>query len=107
MAEFMTGAVAAVKRGKNCLKTRLVSRLGIAEPGYFSVKLKIDSAGRSMPLLTDNYLSFSVYCSHLILPFLVFGSPGTRLLVHQIVFLTVDEQHDIRVLLNGARLPQI
>src|SRR5580693_1555597 len=84
-----------------------MSRLEISEAGYFSVKLQIDRSGRSVPLLANNDLGLSENGFHISLPFLVLDRPRTRFLVHEIVLPTIDEHHDVCVLLNRTRLAQI
>src|ERR1700691_2190254 len=93
--------------GKGGLKTRPMRRIEIGEAGHLSIKLQGYRSGRSVALLSNNDLGLSVHGIHLRQPCVVFRGSGTRFLVRQVVFLAVDKEHDVRVLLNGAGFTQI
>src|SRR5215468_2472914 len=56
------------------------------------LELQVDGAGRAMALLADDHLGLAVRGFHLGLPLDVLVGAGPRLLVAEIVSLSVDEQ---------------
>src|SRR6185312_3687889 len=79
----------------------------IAETGYARLELKFDGAGRAVALFADDHLGLAVHERHVEHPFLVFRSTRAWLLVGEIIFLTIDEHHDVGVLLDRAGFAQV
>src|SRR3984885_6618879 len=71
-----------------------------AEPGHLGVELKLDRSGRPVALLTDYDFRPPVGRLHLRHPGDVFLRAGPRLLVLKVIFLPVDEHHDVSVLFD-------
>src|SRR4051794_38721474 len=78
----------------------LTVRREVAEPRDRGFERQIDGAGRAVALLADDDFGLAVREVHVQPPFLVLGRARARLLHGEVVFLAIDEQHDVSVLLD-------
>src|SRR5438105_4467134 len=67
----------------------------VLELGEARVELQFDNAGGAVALLADDHLGHTMHLAHAVLPFLMLGGVGAGLGAAQIIFLAVDEQHDV------------
>src|SRR5438105_3389798 len=70
----------------------------IAEARELAFELYFHGAGGAVALLADDDFGLAVHQRHVELPFLVFGGADPRLLVGEIIFLAIHEDHDVGVL---------
>ena len=84
----------------------------VAELGELALEGQPHDAGRAVALLGDDHLGLAVVLLAALLPVVValvellvalVGAP-LRLLAHQVVFVAIDEHHDVGVLLDRARI---
>ncbi len=71
------------------------------------VELQFDDAGGAVALLADDDFGDAGDLVHLVLPFLMLGGVGARLLAGEVIFLAVDEEHHVGVLLDRAGFAQV
>src|SRR3569623_52437 len=69
--------------------------------------MQLDGAGRSMTLLADDDLGLAVDQRHFQLTLLVFRRADLGLLVLEVIFLAVHEQHDVGVLFDRAGFAKV
>ena len=79
----------------------------VTESRVLPLELQRHRTRRSMALLGDDDLGLAVRELHVEFPLLVLGRTGLGLLVLQIVFLAIHEQHHVRVLLDRAGFAQV
>src|ERR1700704_4309952 len=87
----------------------------VGEAGDLGLELQLDLAGGAMALLGDDQLGELVDSLHVALPLLValenLGivafDRALGLVRRDIIFLTVDEEDDVGVLLDRARFPEV
>ena len=60
-----------------------------------------------MALLADDDFGDAVHLVHQVLPFLMFAGVGAGFFPREIIFLAVDEEHHVGVLLDGAGFAQV
>ena len=70
-------------------------------------KLELHGAGRAVALLADDDFGAAVHLLHLALPGEVLGRAFLGLLVLEVVFLAIDEEHDVGVLLDRAGVAEV
>src|SRR5215831_9498491 len=71
------------------------------------LELQVDGARGAMALLADDHLGLAMGGFHLALPLDVLVGAGPRLLVAQVIFLSIDEEHDVGVLLDRSGFAQV
>src|SRR5690606_20343258 len=88
-------------------ESRLLEPLGkmivvgkIEESREFRLEAELDRASGAMPLLGDDDLGASAHGRDLGLPFEEFLGARLRLPVAEIIFLSIDEHHDVGILLD-------
>ena len=59
---------------------------------------------RCLPMMTS---ATPVHLVHQVLPFLMLGGVGAGLLAGEVIFLAVDEEHHVGILLDGAGLSEV
>ena len=79
----------------------------IGEAGNVGLELQRHGTRWSVALFADNDLSLAVDFFHFRLPFEVFFGSGPRFAIAQVIFFPEHKQHDVGVLLDGARLTQV
>src|SRR5205809_3921501 len=79
----------------------------IAEARELAFELYFHGAGGAVALLADDDFGLAVHQRHVELPFFVFGRADTRLLIGEVIFLAIHEEHDVSVLLDRTGFAQV
>src|SRR5690606_37856769 len=79
----------------------------VRKPGQLVIEIQLHSASRPVTLFADNDLGATMRSLAVCLPFEVRLRAFLGFLVLEVVFLSIDEQHHIGVLLNGPGIAQV
>src|SRR6266567_4607437 len=113
-AMFMPRFYAAGGEGSTRVRGRQSDTVGqvtilreVAEPRKLALELHIHGACGTVALLADNDFGLAVRTIHVRLPVRVFRRAGAWLLVLQVVFLAVHEDHDVGILFDRAGFAKV
>src|SRR3981189_1930450 len=107
---YFTRATAGVQPGRAPsvgLRRQMAVLCEVAEPRELALELQFNRSRRSMALLGDNDFSLAKSEIHFHPPFFMLRRAHLGFFVLQIIFLAVDEQHDVGVLLDRTGFAQV